>query len=63
MTVVVVGSANLDLVVRVARLPQVGETVLGGDAVSAPGGTGANQAVAAARLGSPGVGGRGTGWR
>jgi ribokinase len=49
--VVVVGSLNLDLVVRVARLPGPGETVLGGDVFRNPGGKGANQAVAAARLG------------
>jgi len=48
---VVVGSANLDLVTDVARVPLVGETVLGGDLRRIPGGKGANQAVAAARLG------------
>lgn len=45
------GSANLDLVVDVARVPVAGETVLGGDLRRIPGGKGANQAVAAARLG------------
>lgn len=49
--VAVVGSANLDLVVTVDRVPLVGETVLGGDLRRIPGGKGANQAVAAARLG------------
>ena len=49
--IAVVGSANLDLVVDVERVPQVGETVLGGDLRRIPGGKGANQAVAAARLG------------
>ena len=49
--VAVVGSLNLDLVVRVARLPGPGETVSGGDVFRNPGGKGANQAVAAARLG------------
>jgi ribokinase len=49
--VVVVGSLNLDVVVPVPHHPVPGETVLGGDAVRAPGGKGANQAVAAARLG------------
>lgn len=49
--IVVVGSVNLDLVVPVERVPQVGETVLGGDLARIPGGKGANQAVAAARLG------------
>lgn len=47
--VVVVGSVNTDLVVRVARLPRPGETVLGGEYYQAAGGKGANQAVAAAR--------------
>ena len=49
--VVVVGSANLDLVVDVERHPAPGETVLGGDLRRAPGGKGANQAVAASRAG------------
>ena len=49
--VVVVGSANTDLVVRVASLPRPGETVLGGTFASVGGGKGANQAVAAARAG------------
>ncbi|HEV2873393.1 MAG TPA: ribokinase [Actinomycetota bacterium] len=49
--VAVVGSLNLDLVVRVARLPGPGETVSGNDVFRNPGGKGANQAVAAARLG------------
>lgn len=49
--ITIVGSANLDLVVDVDRVPLVGETVLGGDLRRIPGGKGANQAVAAARLG------------
>ena len=49
--VAVVGSSNLDLVVEVATIPVPGETVLGGDLRLIPGGKGANQAVAAARLG------------
>jgi ribokinase len=51
-TAVVVGSCNLDLIVRVPQLPLPGETVLGGDVVARPGGKGANQAVAARRLGA-----------
>ncbi|NVI91801.1 ribokinase [Actinomadura sp. BRA 177] len=49
--VVVVGSVNADLVIGVERRPAPGETVLGSDMVVHPGGKGANQAVAAARLG------------
>ncbi|AEG44468.1 ribokinase [Isoptericola variabilis] len=49
--VAVVGSANLDLVVRVPHHPAAGETVLGGDLRRTPGGKGANQACAAARAG------------
>ena len=50
--IAVVGSINLDLVVAVERHPGPGETVVGGDCRQLPGGKGANQAVAAARLGS-----------
>ena len=49
--IVVIGSVNVDLVVRVASLPRPGETVLGGRFASVHGGKGANQAVAAARAG------------
>ncbi|GHF28942.1 ribokinase [Streptomyces mashuensis] len=50
--VLVVGSANADLTVRVGRRPGPGETVPGSDLVESPGGKGANQAAAAARLGA-----------
>ncbi|TDC31303.1 ribokinase [Micromonospora sp. 15K316] len=50
--VVVVGSTNLDLVVTAPQLPRPGETVLGEDFRTVPGGKGANQAVAAARAGA-----------
>ncbi len=49
--VLVVGSANADLTVRVERRPGAGETVLGTDLVESAGGKGANQAAAAARIG------------
>lgn len=52
MDVVVVGSINVDLVVRVAALPVPGETVIGRDLAEAPGGKGANAAAAAAALGA-----------
>lgn len=50
-TILVIGSANTDMVVRTTRFPQPGETILGGEFFMFPGGKGANQAVAAARLG------------
>ena len=52
MNIVVVGSINMDLVVCLPRIPRPGETLLGGDFNTFPGGKGANQAVAAARLGA-----------
>jgi len=50
--IVVVGSSNMDLVVKSPRIPVPGETILGGDFLMVPGGKGANQAVAAAKLGA-----------
>jgi ribokinase len=50
--ILVVGSSNTDMVVKADRLPGPGETVLGGAFLTAAGGKGANQAVAAARLGA-----------
>jgi ribokinase len=49
--IVVVGSINMDLVARTARIPLAGQTLIGTDFATTPGGKGANQAVAAARLG------------
>jgi ribokinase len=49
--VVVVGSSNTDMIIRVTHIPRPGETILGGEFSMAPGGKGANQAVAAVRAG------------
>ena len=46
------GSINMDIVVQVERFPEVGETVSAGKSAFIPGGKGANQAVAAARMGA-----------
>ena len=51
-TVIVVGSINVDLSIKVERLPSPGETVIGGTFAQTPGGKGGNQAAAAARLGA-----------
>lgn len=50
--IVVVGSSNTDMVIKAERIPVPGETITGGQFVMAAGGKGANQAVAAARLGA-----------
>lgn len=50
--ILVIGSSNTDMVVKTSCFPKPGETILGGDFIMNPGGKGANQAVAAARLGA-----------
>src|SRR5690242_16883281 len=50
--VVVLGSSGFDLMIRLSRLPQRGETLLGGELHMGPGGKGANQAIAARRAGA-----------
>ncbi len=50
--IVVIGSSNTDMILKTPRIPKPGETILGGDFSMAPGGKGANQAVAAARAGA-----------
>jgi len=51
MNIVVIGSSNTDMIIKVPRIPKPGETILGGTFSTAAGGKGANQAVAAARAG------------
>jgi ribokinase len=50
-SIIVVGSSNTDMIIKLERIPRPGETILGGDFVTAAGGKGANQAVGAARAG------------
>ena len=49
--ILVVGSSNTDMIIKVRRIPKPGETILGGEFAMAAGGKGANQAVGAARAG------------
>ena len=51
-SIVVIGSVNLDLAATVSRLPEAGETITGAELNRFPGGKGANQALAARRLGA-----------
>lgn len=53
--IVIIGSINMDLVCRAPHIPRPGETILGSGFVTIPGGKGANQAVAAAKLARPGT--------
>src|SRR5512137_19607 len=50
-SILVVGSSNTDMIIKLDRIPKPGETILGGEFARAAGGKGANQAVAAARAG------------
>lgn len=50
--VIVIGSINMDIVVKTEEIPKIGETVIGRDIIENPGGKGANQAVALSKLGS-----------
>jgi ribokinase len=50
MSIMVIGSANTDLIIQVKQIPKPGETILGSNFITASGGKGANQAVSAARL-------------
>ena len=58
VSILVVGSINMDLVARCPRIPTPGETILGSDFTRSPGGKGANGATAAARLLTARAGGR-----
>ena len=50
--IIVIGSLNMDLVIHVEKMPELGETIRGSDLLTIPGGKGANQAAAAAKLGN-----------
>ena len=52
MNILVIGSLNMDLVMEVEKIPQIGETVFGKNFKTVHGGKGANQALAAAKLGA-----------
>ncbi|CAH0120169.1 MULTISPECIES: ribokinase [unclassified Paenibacillus] len=52
MNVIVIGSANMDMVTRTGRIPEIGETIQGEGFFLSPGGKGANQAVACAKMGA-----------
>lgn len=54
-TIVIIGSLNTDLISRVRAMPRPGQTILGDDFLTLPGGKGANQAVAAAKLAGAGT--------
>ena len=51
--VLVAGSINMDVVAKAGRHPRIGETVAGNEVLFLPGGKGANQAIAASKLGAP----------
>jgi len=51
-TILVLGSSNIDLILRIPRFPDPGETILGENVVTVFGGKGANQAIASKRLGA-----------
>ena len=53
--ILIVGSSNTDMIIRVPRIPRPGETILGGEFSMAAGGKGANQAVAAISVTRPGA--------
>jgi len=50
--IIVLGSANMDMVMRTSRIPEIGETMQGEGFFLSPGGKGANQAVACAKMGA-----------